>query len=440
MLTNSAGSGNSAFGQGALQSNVGGSNNSAFGQSALLYNTSGVNNVAMGTGALYSATSTDGLVAIGYNALRLNTSGTFNSAVGYSALLYNDTGNNNNAQGYYSLYLNTSGNGNTGIGTQALFRNATGSYNTAIGSYTLEDSKSSGNTAIGYAAGGGITTGSNNLVLGSTNVVLGITTGSYNTIVGTNVGGLASTTSNNIILADGQGNRRLNINELGNVGVGTTTPSSRLHVNGSVCLDLNSDGLCTDGTSAISDSRLKNNVATITDALSIVNKLNGVTYNWKKDNEFNYPVGEHKSLGLIAQEVEQVLPEYDLVLQTQEGYKMLDYSKIVGILINAVKELYVTITNMADEIITKTIKTNVLCVGNNCVNETQFGEMMQGNTVTGTTDVPSVSNVVNVVASSTENYIITSTTTDVVVDVATVTATTSSDIVDINASSSVIIP
>src|SRR3989338_5513263 len=58
--------------------------------------------------------------------------------------------------------------------------------------------------------------------------------GSYNTILGANVTGLSSTLSNNIIIADGQGNQRINVDGTGNVGIGTTTPGSKLTVVGDI--------------------------------------------------------------------------------------------------------------------------------------------------------------------------------------------------------------
>ena len=89
---------------------------------------------------------------------------------------------------------------------------------------------------------------------------------------------------------------------------------------------------------AYSDQKLKTNVNTINDALSIVGKLRGVSFDWKAD-------GEH-SIGLIAQEVKEVLPELVVtnkgispVTQEIEEIKSVDYGKIVGVLINAINEL-----------------------------------------------------------------------------------------------------
>jgi hypothetical protein len=94
--------------------------------------------------------------------------------------------------------------------------NTLGYQNTALGTFALSDN----------------TEGNNNTVLGY-GTALGIMTGSANTILGANVTGLASNLSNNIILADGDGNQRINVDATGNVGIGTNTPNYKLDVNGS---------------------------------------------------------------------------------------------------------------------------------------------------------------------------------------------------------------
>jgi hypothetical protein len=55
-------------------------------------------------------------------------------------------------------------------------------------------------------------------------------TGINNTIIGANVTGLASTLSNRIIIADGSGNQRIYVDNTGNVGIGTTAPTAKLHL------------------------------------------------------------------------------------------------------------------------------------------------------------------------------------------------------------------
>jgi len=84
-----------------------------------------------------------------------------------------------------------------------------------------------------------------------------------------------------------------------------------------------------------SDERLKSDVAVITDALSKVKALRGVTYTW---NESANALGLHGSdTGVIAQEVAAVLPE--VVTTRDSGHMAVKYEKMIGLLIEAVKEL-----------------------------------------------------------------------------------------------------
>ena len=131
-----------------------------------------------------------------------------NTVIGATALSKNTTGNFNSVVGQSALFSNTTGNSNIAVGRTALFSNVTGSSNTAIGRAALEYNVASNNTAVGYEALANNTTGIYNTALGS-NTGNGITTGNYNTILGASVTGLSSSLSNNIILADGQGNIKL---------------------------------------------------------------------------------------------------------------------------------------------------------------------------------------------------------------------------------------
>ena len=80
---------------------------------------------------------------------------------------------------------------------------------------------------------------------------------------------------------------------------------------------------------AYSDATLKKDVSTINDALGIVGKLRGVTYKWISN--------EQEDIGVIAQEVEAVVPE--VIKETEDGIKTVDYGRLVSVLINAVNEL-----------------------------------------------------------------------------------------------------
>ena len=77
----------------------------------------------------------------------------------------------------------------------------------------------------------------------------------------------------------------------------------------------------------------------ISDVLARIRQLRGVTWNWHDDEAVRVRglmPGERRA-GVIAQEVEAVFPQ--LVTEDAEGYKSVDYSGLVAVLIEAVKEL-----------------------------------------------------------------------------------------------------
>ena len=80
---------------------------------------------------------------------------------------------------------------------------------------------------------------------------------------------------------------------------------------------------------AFSDATLKTDIHTINEALGIVGKLRGVTYKWLSNGEAD--------IGVIAQEVQEVVPE--VIKETVDGIKTVDYGRLVSVLINAVNEL-----------------------------------------------------------------------------------------------------
>jgi hypothetical protein len=225
---NTTASQNNAFGYEALRENTTGGNNVAIGGGALTANTTASNNTAVGYQALYSNTTGQYNMAFGGNALRSNTTASTNNAVGWYALYANTTGLGNQAFGNSSLSGNTTGSYNTAYGAESLLTNTTGSYNTAVGYQAGYNSAYTGNafnTYIGSFAGYGVTTGVQNTFVGggtaTGNAAAGyyVTTGSKNTIIGLyngNNGGLdIRTASNYIVLSDGDGNPRAYCNPNG---------------------------------------------------------------------------------------------------------------------------------------------------------------------------------------------------------------------------------
>lgn len=207
--------------------------NTIFGVNSLASNTTGVNNTAVGAGNLISNTIGSMNTAIGTEVLSSNKTGNQNTGYGYRALFANVDGNNNVANGYFSLYSAKSTIGNVGIGASSLRELISGDGNIGIGSDALRSTTAGrGNIAIGIRSGYNVnSTGNlgNNTLIGY-QAGMGIITGKSNTIIGGNVIGLPSNLSNNVIIADGDGNRRINIDQNGNIGIGTDTPRFPLDI------------------------------------------------------------------------------------------------------------------------------------------------------------------------------------------------------------------
>ena len=83
---------------------------------------------------------------------------------------------------------------------------------------------------------------------------------------------------------------------------------------------------------ASSDKKLKDNIVNIKNPLDKISKLNGIEFDWNN----NQDVYDGHDIGVIAQEVEEVLPE--IVETRDDGYKAVKYEKIVPLLIEAIKE------------------------------------------------------------------------------------------------------
>ncbi len=95
-----------------------------------------------------------------------------------------------------------------------------------------------------------------------------------------------------------------------------------------------------------SDKRHKNNIQIIPNALQKVSKLNGVTWEWNDD--VHEVTKSTPKTGLIAQEVQEVLPE--VVKEREDGFLSLDYSKMMGLLVEAIKEQQIQIHKLTLEV------------------------------------------------------------------------------------------
>jgi hypothetical protein len=175
-------------------------------------------NATLGQYALNPSTTGSYNHAIGYYSLYANTSGGYNNAIGAYALRNNTIGYHNNAFGYYALYSNTSGGYNTALGMYALYFNSTGSYN--IG--------------LGYQAGRYIANGSTANATASNSIFLGrdtksLTAGQTNEVV---IGYNATGNGSNSVTLGSDAITKTVLK--GNVGIGTTAPLAKLHVNSGI--------------------------------------------------------------------------------------------------------------------------------------------------------------------------------------------------------------
>ncbi len=124
---------------------------------------------------------------------------------------------------------------------------------------------------------------------------------------------------------------RLVIHPDGNIGIGTGSPSKKLYVNGSA-----------GGTQSwnASDIRWKKDIQTIPNALDGIMKIRGVRYNWKDGSSDESTGFDDKThYGVIAQEVEAAFPHLVDNPGESKEYKHVEYNALMGILIEAVKEL-----------------------------------------------------------------------------------------------------
>lgn len=118
------------------------------------------------------------------------------------------------------------------------------------------------------------------------------------------------------------------IKENGFIGMGNATPTVRLQVTGDIIAN---------SIAGSSDIRFKKDIAPIKNPLAKVLQLRGVNFNW---NTSAYPqrmFSEKRTMGFIAQEVEKVVPEIVQSENTVEGYKSVQYDKVVALLVEAVK-------------------------------------------------------------------------------------------------------
>jgi hypothetical protein len=296
--------------------------NSASGYCAVV--SGGYNNSASGHKAAVSGGYQN--TASGYCAIV--SGGEYNLASGHKAAV--SGGYQNTASGYYAsasggYHNTTAGNYSTVSGgyynsTSGFISTVSGGYNNTAGGNYSTVSGGYYNTAGGYNAT--------------------VSGGSYNS-----AGGDYSWVSGRNMYLTGEADRTflwgysaypINVSTSdafiiysGDVAIGTTDPDGyKLNVNGDVrCISIWES----------SDERLKKCIEPLKDSLNKVNQLQGVNYEWRIDEYPEQDFPEGKQVGLIAQDVENIIPE--VVNTSDDGYKSISYEKLTAVLIEAVKEL-----------------------------------------------------------------------------------------------------
>jgi Chaperone of endosialidase len=93
----------------------------------------------------------------------------------------------------------------------------------------------------------------------------------------------------------------------------------------------------TSGFLCASDFRYKKNIMPLENALLKIQKINGVSYNWRKEEFPDRNFSNQNQIGFIAQDLEKIYPE--MVFTDEKGYKSVDYARLTPVLVEAIKEL-----------------------------------------------------------------------------------------------------
>lgn len=356
-----------------IQSFVAGESNVATGDYAAIGGGAS-NNVSaqfsvIGGGALNTASAQYSVIGGGYSndALELYSvvgGGSINTATGYLATI--SGGWQNNA----SDTCATVGGGNLNQATGAYATVPGGRANNAIGDYSFaagyDASAAHAGTFVWADNSGGafVSTGSNDFIIRAAGGV-GIGTNSpegplhvLESSAGTMTANSASTgiferngTNYISILSPDANARGILFGEPSNNAAGAIIYNVSPVLDGfdfrtgggvsRMTLDaagnLTVDG-CVDGnnTACASDRRFKKDIAPLDDALATVAKLRGVSYFWRRDEfpDRNFETG--RQTGVIAQEVQEILPES--VRERTDGYLAVEYNSLIPVLIEAIKE------------------------------------------------------------------------------------------------------
>ncbi len=268
---------------------------------------------------------------LGYRAGTSSVDGYWNVGVGTDALSSITNGYRNVAIGRNAGGSMTTASHNVAIGYQALDLEDAGAYNVVVGGFAASNMHDGvSNVIIGHGSGSLIDEGYNNVLIGLNAGSGGNFHSKQGCVMIGNSAGYYEETDDKLFIENTSSSTPLIwgdfANDLlrfhGNVSIGSTASAYALQVGNS------GDGTEARGNAwnTFSDQRLKKDFSELPNAVEMLSKLNGYYYYWKNEN-----VDSTRQVGVMAQEVEQVLPE--IVSTDEEGILSVDYGKLSALLI-----------------------------------------------------------------------------------------------------------